>query len=165
MPATALPSKEKVSGPRPSAPPRVEASILVRFVVTRDGRVVDPLLVLDGKASETTATGSLPFVVRDRYEAARVNGEPVASCKVIEILKSTVIERVIISSGGASGFLWPVGRLRRRRFRAQLPPHRDLSRHRRALAVSDQDGDSPRWSRGTRRSSIRGLDRTDRRAG
>jgi len=98
-PATALPSKDKVSGPRPSGPPRVDASILVRFVVTRDGRVVDPLLVLDGKTSESTATHALPFLVRDRYEAAKVNGEPVASCRVIEVLKSTVVERVVIEEG------------------------------------------------------------------
>jgi hypothetical protein len=104
VPATALPSKEKVSGPRPSEPPRVDSSTLVRFVVTRDGRVVDPLLVLDGKSSESTATGALRFLVNDRYQAATVNGEPVASCRVIEILKSTVIERITIQGGGAPGF-------------------------------------------------------------
>ena len=95
-PATALPSKDKAGGPMPDLTRKVDESILIRFVVTRDGRVVDPLLVLDGKASESTATPALPSLVRDRYEAAKVNGEPVASCEVIEILRSTFTQPVLI---------------------------------------------------------------------
>lgn len=96
VPAAALPSKEKASGPMPDLARQVDASIPVRFVVTRDGRVVDPLLVLDGKASESVATPALSSLVRDRYEAAKVNGEPVASCRVIEILRSTFVQPVLI---------------------------------------------------------------------
>ena len=112
-PAAALPSKDKAGGPMLDFTRRVDGSILVRFVVTRDGRVVDPLLVLDGKASESTSTGPLPLLVRDRYEAAKVNGEPVASCRVIEILRSTFTQPVLIyetegcpsDSGGLSNAL------------------------------------------------------------
>ena len=103
VPATALPSKDKAGGPMPDLTRKVDESILIRFVVTRDGRVVDPLLVLDGKASESTATHVLPSLVRDRYEAAKVDGEPVASCEVIEILRSTFAQPVrIYQSEGLS---------------------------------------------------------------
>ncbi len=34
--------------------------------------------------------------MRDRCEAAKVDGEPVASCEVIEILRSTFAQPVLI---------------------------------------------------------------------
>jgi hypothetical protein len=108
VPATALPSEDRASGPMPDLTRQVDASILIRFVVTRDGRVVDPLLVLDDKTSESVATPALSSLVRDRYEAATVNGEPVASCSVIEILRSTVAQKVIIKRETIEGVTaWP----------------------------------------------------------
>lgn len=89
--------EEKARPARAKFPGRIVGSSRVRYVIARDGRVVDPLVVLDGPNDETLGAVSIAGLAAQRFEPATVEGQAVASCSVIVLTKS-VISREFISS-------------------------------------------------------------------